>query len=352
MTDCAVFPPQVESALNARRLRDAALACDCEPVSVMELHRPAVAPPLQHVKLLESTGVLLPMQAMPPGTPIPLDVLSRAQEAGGGRMASHAAPVDEDPTCERLATAEHAGVVLSSGAFECLVSLTHSWEVPVHVRAAHPPGGPAKPIAFVGKPFLSDTMTLRAKNEVYYKVRLLRPSMHELQALRSVCALPGSDSPTASPQEWGHTTSTGACFVLASTRRHASSNCAVWNQAVRYRLWQLGAVRLLTRCTDHAMQTTQAPGGAATSVVVRVKLEYAPQRGFEETTTREHARHWSALMLRPGATLAVAHVGVAESALLALEHKDASTLVDGTTEKDLLFRVRPVLVEQASPCCL
>jgi hypothetical protein len=100
------------------------------------------------------------------------------------------------------------------------------------------------------------------------------------------------------------------------------------------------------------MQTTQTPGGAATSVVVRVKLEYAPQRGFEETTTREHARHWCALMLRPGATLAVAHVGVTESALLALEHKDASTLVDGATEKDLLFRVRPVVVAQASPRCI
>lgn len=165
------FHPQVETALNARRQRDAGFACDCEAVSVMELHRPAVAPPLQHLKLLASTGDLLPLQAMPPGTTIPLDVLSRAPEAGGGGMASHAAPVDEDPTCERMASAEHAAVVLGSGAFECLASLTHSWEVPVHVRAAHTPGGPGKPIVFVGKPFLPDSMTLRAKNEVYYKVR-------------------------------------------------------------------------------------------------------------------------------------------------------------------------------------
>jgi len=61
---------------------------------------------------------------------------------------------------------------------------------------------------------------------------------------------------------------------------------------------------------------------------------------FQETTTLEHARQWCALTLRPGATLVVAHVGVVESALLTLEHKDS---IPANAEKDILFWVRKLL---------
>ena len=62
----------------------------------------------------------------------------------------------------------------------------------------------------------------------------------------------------------------------------------------------------------------------------------------QELTLREHARCWSALLLRPGATLAVAHVGVADSALLATNRKDMGAVLDEATAADLplKFKVR------------
>lgn len=92
----------------------------------------------------------------------------------GGSQKVSPSPLDEDLTCEHLASAHSASVVLASGAFECFASTTHNWELPVYVRAVGTGGGDAaKRVAFVGKPFLPEAMSLRTKNKLFYKVRRL-----------------------------------------------------------------------------------------------------------------------------------------------------------------------------------
>lgn len=80
------------------------------------------------------------------------------------------------------------------------------------------------------------------------------------------------------------------------------------------------------------MHPAATPGGALAPALVRAKLEYAPARGWEEVTPRERTRWWAALVLRPGATLVLARVGVADSALLDTEHRDVAAVLDARLE--------------------
>jgi len=170
---------QVEAILRARRQRDAALACVCESAATIDLSclPAAPLPSLKHLGLLATAGKLRPLHTLPLGTPIAVDVLSHAK-LGAGDESSKALPppLEEDITCERLASSQQATVVLGSSAFECLASMTQSWELPVRVRAIDAARDAGKRVAFVSKPFLPNAMSLRAKNEIYYKARGI--SMH------------------------------------------------------------------------------------------------------------------------------------------------------------------------------
>ncbi len=162
--------PQVEAVLARRREREAAATGVCVPQAELPLQQALQqGMPMQHVRLLSSSGRCPAMRALPPGTHIPVDLFSCA----GARkrwFKPTAPPVSEDATCARLAAAEHARIVLCSGAFECLVGAQRDWELPLTVRAVEG-GAPGRPVIFIDKPVLPARMSLRAKNEVFYKAR-------------------------------------------------------------------------------------------------------------------------------------------------------------------------------------
>ena len=82
-----------------------------------------------------------------------------------------------------------------------------------------------------------------------------------------------------------HAGAARAARVLSFSRlsRAASS------QEHQYRLWRFGDFTVLTRCREHALLPSSTPGAPACSAVVRVKLEYAPQLGWEVRLRVSHA---------------------------------------------------------------
>ena len=66
-------------------------------------------------------------------------------------------------------------------------------------------------------------------------------------------------------------------------------SCAASSQEHQYRLWRFGDFTVLTRCREHALLPSSTPGAPACSAVVRVKLEYAPQLGWEVRLRVSHA---------------------------------------------------------------
>ena len=63
-------------------------------------------------------------------------------------------------------------MVLASGAFKCLSCTLpeQAWELPVTVRSL-PDGGETQKCVFIDGPLLAPRLSLRSKNELFYKVR-------------------------------------------------------------------------------------------------------------------------------------------------------------------------------------
>ena len=130
-----------------------------------------VAPQLLHQRLLKTRGCSQMLANLPPGTQIPTSKasLTPAQLAS---LEAGQASVSADSECASLAAAENARVVLASGAFKCLASTLpgQEWELPVTVRSS-PEGGQTQTRVFVDGPLLAPCLSLRTKNELFYKVR-------------------------------------------------------------------------------------------------------------------------------------------------------------------------------------
>jgi len=187
-----VLSMQVEAVLASRREHEAAEACSWVPHVELPLQPLAHGAPLQHVRLLHSAGRCQPLRVFPAGTHISQG-LFRGGEGGGRRGLKPSPPaVDADPACARLAAAEHARFVLCSGAFECLVGAQVAWQLPVTVQSLE---GSVQPVAFLGKPLLPARLSLRAKNEMFYKVRRARA----MAAVTAGLSLPLSTACTPRP---------------------------------------------------------------------------------------------------------------------------------------------------------
>ncbi len=169
---------QVEAAL-AHRVERRFLPALFTPCAELRFDAAHVAPTLQHQRLLETHGCSRLLQHLPLGTRIPTHAAASAgpaaaAAAGGAKNAL--APVSADVTCARLAAAEGAQVVLSSGAFRCLTNtlVGQAWELPVTVRrlaCAGAGAGAELQVVFLDNPVLASGLSLRAKNQLFYKVR-------------------------------------------------------------------------------------------------------------------------------------------------------------------------------------
>ena len=163
---------QVEATLEHRRGKLLAQPSSYVMHGEVNFDATHVAPPLLHQRLLQTRGCSQMLANLPPGTQIPRQAggLTAAQQASLGSKAGHA-PVSADPICASLAAAEGARVVLASGAFKSLANTLpeQAWELPVTVRSS-PVGGDAQKRVFIDGPLLAPRLSLRAKNELYYKV--------------------------------------------------------------------------------------------------------------------------------------------------------------------------------------
>jgi hypothetical protein len=178
----APLPVQVEAAL-AHRVERRLLPALLTPCAELRFDAAHVAPTLQHQRLLETHGCSRLLQHLPLGTRIPTRAAASAGPAAAAAAAGGAknalAPVSADVTCARLAAAEGAQVVLSSGAFRCLTNTLagQAWELPVTVRRLARAGagaGAELQVVFVDNPVLASGLSLRAKNQLFYKVRVHR----------------------------------------------------------------------------------------------------------------------------------------------------------------------------------
>lgn len=86
-------------------------------------------------------------------------------------------------------------MVLSSGAFKCLTSTLpeQEWELPVTVRSS-PDGGAMPTRVFVDNPLLPPRLSLRAKNELFYKARRVAKQRCALSGAHACSLLIGSYS--------------------------------------------------------------------------------------------------------------------------------------------------------------
>lgn len=128
-----------------------------------------VAPQLLHQRLLKTRGCSQVLANLPPGTHIPTSKAGLTPAQLATLDAGHVS-VSADSECASLAAAENARVVLASGAFRCLASTlpAQEWELPVTVC-----GSPERSTArvFVDGPLLAPCLSLRTKNELFYKAR-------------------------------------------------------------------------------------------------------------------------------------------------------------------------------------
>jgi hypothetical protein len=163
----------VEATLEQRRRRLLAQPSSYVAHGEVRFDAAHVAPQLLHQRLLQTRGCSQMLENPPPGTHIPTSAaaLTPAQKAAFESKAG-LAPVSADPTCATLAAAEGARVVLASGAFKCLAATLpeQAWALPVTVRGS-PDGGAAQKRVFIDGPLLAPRLSLRSKNELYYKVR-------------------------------------------------------------------------------------------------------------------------------------------------------------------------------------
>ena len=129
-----------------------------------------VAPQLLHQRLLKTRGSSQMLANLPPGTHIPTSKTSLTPAQLDALEAEHVS-VSADSECASLAAAENVCVVLASGAFKCLASTLpgQDWELPVTVRS--PESGATRRRVFVDGPLLASCLSLRTKNELFYKVR-------------------------------------------------------------------------------------------------------------------------------------------------------------------------------------
>ena len=150
--------------LARRREAEAHTAFALSPFTELPLLSSCAAPALQHVRLLESAGQSRQLRPLSRGTHVATDRFLHAPSS----WRKPARPqVWADAACARLATQAGASVVLCSGAFEAFACRSlHEWEVPLSVEER---GGSL--LVFAGKPLLPRLLSMRAKNERYYKAR-------------------------------------------------------------------------------------------------------------------------------------------------------------------------------------
>ena len=165
------LPKQVETTLERRRRKLRSQPSRYVSHGEACFDNAQVAPQLLHQRLLKTRGCSQTLANLPPGTQIPTSMASLTPEQLAALEAGQAS-VRADSECAGLAAAENARVVLASGAFKCLASTLpgQEWELPVTVRS-FPEGGAAQTRIFVDGPLLAPRLSLRSKNELFYKVR-------------------------------------------------------------------------------------------------------------------------------------------------------------------------------------
>lgn len=126
----------------------------------------------------------------------------------------------------------------------------------------------------LGKPLPKEKLTLREKNEVFFKMALQR-----------------------------------LCLSSRATN-------------VTYNQWQFGPLRLLVRCSIAAFLPDRSSGPGFRYVGMRAKAEYQADEGLEVVSASETARWWLYTFLRPDAHLLLGRCSVQQGQLLAVERKD------------------------------
>jgi hypothetical protein len=157
-----------------------------EQHATLSLDAAHAAPALHHMQLLATRGCSRLMHSLPLGAHIPT-AAPPGDAAADGKPAH--APVSADATCAALAASEGARVVMSSGAFCCLTDVLpgRAWELPVTVRAhaaADSEAAAPPPTVYVDSPLLAQRLSLRTKNEIFYKARAHRAAARLLRAMR------------------------------------------------------------------------------------------------------------------------------------------------------------------------
>jgi len=159
-------PTQVEAQLERIRGRESDDAFALALLHERPLRGVDTPAPLQHVRLLKEVGRGQVLRPLPKGTLVPPDLFRHSVSARASPP-----PVWSDSLCAKLAQEERANVVLCSGAFECFTCALdeQEWDVPILVRS----GAAGQRVAYAGKPLLPARMSLRAKNSLFYKARIV-----------------------------------------------------------------------------------------------------------------------------------------------------------------------------------
>ncbi|KAK3283863.1 hypothetical protein CYMTET_8459 [Cymbomonas tetramitiformis] len=352
---------QVEAALTERRCRALKLP------RLVRLHRTFSLTSVQCAQgdpLITPMGALLRIGAClefrPPksGAVIPVaepyfesstacDATSSRENGAWQLRKRSVAVVSGDERCHQLAAEHDVDVVMSSSSLGLLMATTCSargWDLPITVGERG--SGTGKRVVFLDKPLVQRSMTLRDKNQLLAFLALLTVASIPCvidggQADRAESSAPAAaEAGTAMNDGERVRALEGELGGMGVAKERSGSGSGAgprpeWGGAQpllsegnwTYVLWQLGTLRILVRC---AYRGHLHHGRANRYIVVRAKLEYHPELGWEQLTAEERARWWVAVLLRPEATLMLGRVCPREGRLLAMQQLLPDALLEAS----------------------
>lgn len=246
-------------------------------------------------------------------------------------------PVSHDANAHRLvSTHPEASVVLSASTLCCIAnpSVEMAWEVPIRVEEVLDANCNLRKVVFLDKPVLARDMSVKQKNEKFYKMSLKRWLLQNQQGMKM----------DATSQAHSQISEHSSSHAVAPSIAQGPDNLI-------YTEWKVGDLKILVRtrvdalsCTSRQAASTvpeaspssmdvQAPASAASSsqtasksgthyipTAIASKMKHVPENQLEELSTYERTHHLiKTHLLGDDARVLIGHVDPVTARLLSVE---------------------------------